>query len=130
MKKLIAIAAILLSILGIQNTYAQKNITFKTDTIKVLGNCETCKARIEKAAKQAGASTANWNADNQLLAFSYESVKTTSLHIQKAIASVGHDTPNFLSTQKAYDKLPGCCQYDRKPAIEVLKKDTLNVSKP
>jgi periplasmic mercuric ion binding protein len=127
MKKLIAIVAILLSILGIQNTYAQKNQTLKTETIKVLGNCETCKARIEKAAKLAGASTATWTADNQLLAFSYEDVKTTSLTIQKAIAAAGHDTPNFLSTQNAYNKLPGCCQYNRKPAAEALK-DTLKAT--
>ena len=86
----------------------------KTVTIKVNGNCETCQARIEKAAKVSGVSKASWNKDTKLLTLAYDPSKVTSDDIQKKIAAVGHDTEKYKADDKAYTKLPGCCQYDRK----------------
>lgn len=86
----------------------------KTESIKVYGNCETCQARIEKAAKVDGVSKANWDSKTQMLALVYDPSKTTSDDIQKKIAAVGHDTEKFKADDKAYAKLPGCCKYDRK----------------
>jgi hypothetical protein len=37
--------------------------TVKTETFQVLGNCGMCQTIIERAARQAGASQASWNAD-------------------------------------------------------------------
>lgn len=85
----------------------------KTDNVKVLGNCESCKSRIEKAAKAAGATKADWNDETQILSVTYDDAGTSLLSIEKGIAAVGHDTRDVKATNVAYDKLHSCCQYDR-----------------
>jgi mercuric ion binding protein len=85
----------------------------KTDTIKVWGNCETCKGKIEKAAIAAGASAAEWNDETKLLVVSYDASKTSNLDIQGKIASAGYDTQDAKATEAAYKKLEKCCQYKR-----------------
>lgn len=84
-----------------------------TDSVKVLGNCESCKARIEKAAKQAGAAKADWSDKTQVLTVSYDDASTSLLAIEKQIAFAGHDTRDVKATTQAYEKLHSCCQYDR-----------------
>ena len=90
----------------------------KTDTVKVWGNCDDCKSKIEKAAAKAGASTASWSDETYLLAVNYDETKTSVLDIEKAIAAVGYDTQDVKADDAAYKKLPKCCQYDRKPATK------------
>jgi mercuric ion binding protein len=111
-------AALLVAILSI-NSFAQKldnskTITTKTETIKISGNCDLCKARIEKAAKIDGVSKADWNQEAKVLTLVYDPSKVKSDDVQKKIASVGYDTEKFKADDKAYNSLPGCCQYDRK----------------
>ena len=84
-----------------------------TDTVKVLGNCESCKARIEKAAKTAGATKADWSEKTQVLTVSYDDANTNLLSVEKQIAMAGHDTRDIKATELAYNKLHSCCQYDR-----------------
>jgi len=86
----------------------------KTETIKVWGNCNMCKAHIEKAAKTEGVSNASWNKDSKLLTLVYDPSKIKSDDIQKKITAVGYDTEKFKGDDKAYAKLDACCQYDRK----------------
>ncbi len=86
----------------------------KTDSCTVYGNCGMCKSRIEKAVKSEGASTATWNKDTKMLTVTYDVSKTSMEAIQKKVASVGHDTDLFTAPDKVYDKLHGCCKYDRK----------------
>lgn len=86
----------------------------KTETLKVWGECESCQARIEKAAKVEGVSKANWNKETKLLTLVYDPSKIKSDDILKKIAAVGHDTEKFKADDKAYAKLPACCQYERK----------------
>jgi len=93
---------------------AQKTPILKSETIKVWGNCETCKKRIENAAKSAGATTAMWNEDSQLLDLSYDAGKTSGKKIQEKIAASGHDTQDETANINRYDALPGCCKYRRK----------------
>ena len=112
MKALQLSIAILLSIFSINTIAAQA----KAETIKVWGNCEMCKAKIEKAAKAAGAKTANWSDESLLLKVTYDSKKTTNPKIQQAIANAGYDTQDYTADVTAYKRLPGCCQYDRKNA--------------
>lgn len=88
----------------------------KTESIKVWGNCETCEARIEKAAKVNGVTKATWDSKTQMLSLVYDPSKTNSDDIQKKIATVGHDTEKYKADDKAYAKLPGCCKYDRAAA--------------
>lgn len=33
--------------------------------------------------------------------------------IQKAIAKVGHDAGKHKASDEVYDRLPGCCKYER-----------------
>ena len=87
----------------------------KTDTVKVWGNCEECKNKIEKAATSAGADVANWSDETYLLVVNYDASKTSSLDIQKSVAAVGYDTQDVKAEDAAYKKLPKCCQYERKP---------------
>src|SRR5215216_4383624 len=77
----------------------------KTDTIKVWGNCETCKGKIEKAAIAAGAATADWNDETKSLVVSYDASKTSNIDIQKKIASAGYDAQDVKATEAAYKKL-------------------------
>lgn len=85
----------------------------KTETLKVSGECGSCKKKIESAAKKAGATYAVWDVDSKELTIKYNSTSTNNAKIQKAIADVGYDTPDFKATDEAYNKLDGCCQYDR-----------------
>jgi periplasmic mercuric ion binding protein len=114
MKTLHIYAAIFFSIFALNFSNAQT--TVKKETIKVWGNCSMCKSTIEKAAKKAGASAASWNEDSKELKVSYTSNKTSSVKIQQAIAKSGYDTQDFTANDKVYNKLHGCCQYDRKAA--------------
>jgi Cu(I)/Ag(I) efflux system membrane fusion protein len=80
--------------------------------IKVSGNCEMCKDRIETAAKTvAGVELANWDIETKMLHVNFDSSKTNSDEIQKAIAKVGHDTEKFKASDEVYKNLPECCLY-------------------
>ena len=85
----------------------------KTETFNESGNCGMCKARIEKTAKAAGATEASWDESTKNLTVTYSSSTTNTAKIQKEIAEVGHDNVGFKSTSEVYNKLPGCCKYDR-----------------
>jgi len=87
--------------------------TTKTESIKVQGNCGMCKTRIEKTAKLDGVSKAEWNKDTKVLTLVYDPSKVKSDDVQKKIAAVGHDTEKYKADTKVYDKLPGCCKYER-----------------
>ena len=84
-----------------------------TETFKVNGNCGMCKSKIEKAAKDAGAKDATWNADTKDLTVTFKSSTTNTAKIQQKIAEVGYDNVGFKATTESYDKLHGCCKYDR-----------------
>jgi mercuric ion binding protein len=85
----------------------------KTETIPVSGNCGMCKTTIEKAAKKAGATSADWNVDSKNLTVKYNSSTTNAAKIQQSIATVGYDTRDFKATDGSYNKLHACCQYAR-----------------
>lgn len=114
MKSLIFSLTLLLGSIITTSVTAQS--VLKNETVKVWGNCETCKKHIEKAAKTAGASTASWNEESKELQLSYNSLKTSSQKIQQSIANAGYDTRDFKGKKSAYNKLDKCCRYDRKGA--------------
>lgn len=86
----------------------------KTDTIKVSGECGMCKSRIQKALKLEGISSAIWDTETKLLTVTYSSDKLSNDDIQKKVAAVGHDTEKYKAVDVVYNKLPGCCKYERK----------------
>lgn len=94
---------------SIVSVNAQQVVTQK---IKVSGNCEMCQGKIEKAAKSvSGVSAASWNKKDKVLTVSFDSAKTNSDAVQKAVANVGYDTEKYKATNEAYNKLPSCCHY-------------------
>ena len=112
MKTKIASLSVVLLLLGAFSISGQ---TVKTDKIKVYGNCDMCKERIEKAATSvSGVSKATWDDKTKFLALTYNPAKTTSQKVQVAIAKVGHDTEGEKASDNAYKALPQCCQYERK----------------
>ena len=83
--------------------------------IEVNGNCEQCQNRIQKAAYSvSGVKSASWSVETHELSLILNEEKTTILVVKKAIAKVGHDTDEVKAIVESYDKLPGCCQYERK----------------
>ncbi len=90
----------------------------KTETFKVSGNCGMCKNKIEKAAKDAGAKSATWDAETKDLTVTYKSSTTNAAKIQEKIATVGYDNAGAKATKEAYDRLHGCCKYDRAATTE------------
>ncbi len=115
MKYLSIVAVLLFGVFTSNSTYAQNKIA--SDTIKVWGNCGMCKTTIEKSAKAAGAKTAVWNEDSKDLIVSYAAAKTSSNKIQEAVANAGYDTQDLTAPVEVYNKLHGCCQYERKEAV-------------
>ena len=79
----------------------------------VRGNCVSCKTRIEKAAKTAGAEAADWNAETQTVTLDFNPAKTSADAILKMIADVGHDNEKYTASDSVYKNLPDCCLYDR-----------------
>lgn len=109
--KIFSITVLFLSLASI--SFAQKN---QKESFKVSGNCEMCKAKIEKAAKAAGASFAEWDVDTKMLTVKYNASSTNTAAIQQKIAETGYDTPQVKAADEAYNKLPRCCKYTREAA--------------
>jgi periplasmic mercuric ion binding protein len=109
MKKIILFALLVLPLFAL----AQGNTKSQ---IKVSGNCGMCKTRIENAAKVPGVTSATWSQETKMLSLEYNERRVKLDDIHKRIADAGHDTEKAKATDQAYDKLPGCCKYDRKTA--------------
>ena len=85
-----------------------------SQSIFVAGNCDMCKARIEKTTKEiSGITEAYWNKDTKLLQVHFIENTTSLKKIEKEIAKSGHDTKNFKAKKSDYDALPACCQFER-----------------
>jgi len=81
-------------------------------TFHVSGNCDMCKARIEKAAKSVeGVKSAYWDEKSRKIHVGYDEMKTDPTKIGASIARAGHDTEKIKADDKVYDALPECCKY-------------------
>ena len=96
----------------------------KTETFQVSGNCGMCEAKIEKAAKDAGATYAEWNKDTKIITVKYKSSNSNLAKIQKGIADAGYDNVGATAKEETYNNLHGCCKYDR-----TLQSTSANESK-
>jgi mercuric ion binding protein len=106
--KVLPVLALMMTVASI--SFGQKT---KTETFKVSGNCGMCKSKIEKAAKEAGVSYASWDVDKKEITIKYNSSSTNTAKVQQQIAAIGYDNAGAKATKEAYDKLHGCCKYDR-----------------
>ncbi|WP_367753827.1 DUF3347 domain-containing protein [Flavobacterium sp. WC2430] len=109
LKKTVITIALLLSVV-VSNAQI-KNV--KTATVKIFGNCDICKASIEKAGNLKKVASVDWNKDTKMATITYDAKKTNEDEILKRIALVGYDNPKFLAPEDAYNKLSDCCLYDR-----------------
>jgi mercuric ion binding protein len=85
-----------------------------TEAFTVYGNCNMCKQRIEGVLKDVtGIFSAEWDVESKQITVRYNPDLITLNNIHKKINSTGHDTDRFQAEDKAYNDLPGCCQYSR-----------------
>lgn len=113
--------AMLFALATIQSVTAQsdkldrfKDRSITTSSIKVYGECGSCKKRIENALTVEGVRSAEWNTGDQFLTVQYNAKNITLDKIHSLVAGVGHDTDKIKATDMAYQKLPDCCHYPRK----------------
>ncbi|MGX5817121.1 heavy-metal-associated domain-containing protein [Chitinophaga lutea] len=106
MKKILLAA---FALLGTTAAFAQSG----KDSLKVYGNCNMCKKRIEKAAKTDGVTAATWNVQTKMLQLTFDPAKTSADAVARKIAAAGHDSDKHKAQDSVYNALPGCCQYDR-----------------
>ena len=109
-KSILLLATVFLS----STAHSQSQINnAKTAIVKVYGNCGMCETTIEKAANKSKVSKADWNEETKMATITYDSIKTNVDVVLKNIALAGYDNQSFLAPDAAYNKLPGCCKYER-----------------
>ncbi len=84
-------------------------------SMKVFGNCTSCKERIELALDAPGIKSADWNIDSKELKLVYNSDKISIDEIHQLIAKAGHDTEKIKAPDSIYNTLPDCCLFREKP---------------
>jgi copper chaperone CopZ len=100
----------------------------KTEKFEVKGNCGMCETRIEKAALSVdGVSKADWDKETKKLEVVFDDKKVDVHKIHMAVAKVGHDTKMHKAKDEVYNKLPGCCKYDRQKTEK--SKDAIKTKK-
>ena len=107
---------LILTVVFVQLTgFAQSEGAVKTETLefKVYGNCGMCKSRIEKALKVNGVESASWNKDTKMAKVEFNSDKISVNQLHQLVAEAGHDTEIITAENEVYDKLHGCCKYER-----------------
>ena len=108
---IVVLVASIFSLRGIAQEKKSKN---KKVELKVAGNCEMCEKRIEKAAFSVkGVKSADWHIDHKDIHLIIDENKCSVEDVAKAIASVGHDTELIKAKDEDYEKLHGCCLYNR-----------------
>jgi copper chaperone CopZ len=120
-------AIILMSVVGLLSaTLAQAQIkNAKTETVKVYGNCGMCETSIEKAGSKTKIYKTDWDVDTKMATITYDSKQTSADAVLKSIALSGYDNLSYLAPDDVYNKLHGCCKYDReKKAVAQIDANT------
>lgn len=121
MKKLIILPLVLVSFFSSVTAKTPTTSTpsgvlhMDTASFKVYGNCGMCKKRIEGALSEVkGVEKASWDVKSKVLTVKFDPHVISLKTIKEKIAAAGHDTDETTADDNVYNKLPGCCQYDRK----------------
>jgi mercuric ion binding protein len=115
MKNLKIAFASLFAVISLAFISHAKPMHDETTTFKVYGNCEMCKKRIETALKaNKSILSANWNVETKMATVTFDPHMINADDVQKIVADAGHDTDKVKAKDAVYNKLTGCCQYDRK----------------
>lgn len=119
MRKTIGTVIIMLTMIA-TSAYAGNE---KKETFAVKGNCGMCEKTIEKAAKNVeGVTEADWDVKAKKITVTYDESKTNLDTIHKAIADTGYDTDKVKAKDEVYNKLHGCCKYEREDCTTEKKK--------
>src|SRR5690606_41468132 len=86
------IIAFLILVFSAAFVYAADQKDIATQTLKVEGNCNMCKKRIEDAAYIKGVKRAEWDKESKMLTVVYRPSKTDVAKIEKSISGAGHNT--------------------------------------
>ncbi len=108
MKNILLMLPFFFAVISTQAKEKAEQIQFKVN-----GNCDMCKARIEKAAKINGVKSAEWDEQTHFIIVKFMPSKTNKTAIQQHIAAAGYDTEDVIASDEAYGALPQCCQYTR-----------------
>lgn len=112
MKNILLMLMLMIGLSTLAQDKKNKNAKYN---VEVNGNCEMCKKRIEKAAFSVpGVKMAQYHIDDKTLHLVINEEKCLVTTVELAIAKAGHDTKNVKATNEDYEKLHGCCQYERK----------------
>ena len=87
-----------------------------------------CKSKIETAGTLKKVAKVEWNKDTKMATLTYDSTKTTQDEILKRIALAGYDSDKFLAPDDVYEKLHGCCQYEREAKVAVTSDAKTGIS--
>lgn len=106
---ILAVSAFLLSC---GNEAPKEGETSKSFT--VYGNCGMCEKSIEGSLSDVeGIRVADWNKEDDQLSVIFTSDVISLDEIKQKVADVGYDSDSHRAKEEVYNKLPGCCQYDR-----------------
>jgi len=83
--------------------------------IKVYGNCNMCKKRIETALYVRGVKSAKWDSKTQLAHVVYKPSQVSVENLYNNLTHAGHDVEKLKAGDAIYNSLPACCHY-REPA--------------
>lgn len=103
----------LFSILGLFIFHFYFNQNIEKQEFKVKGNCNMCKSRIEQTSQKAGANSAHWDLEHQILELEISTEYSSFDKILKQIAEAGHDNERYTASEETYNNLPECCLYER-----------------
>jgi len=97
-----------------QNHKTHHKTEVKKEVFTVYGNCGMCEKTIEGSLKDiAGVTLADWDKETDQMTVSFNSDLITLDSIKQKIADVGYDSDTHRAKDSVYNKLPGCCQYER-----------------
>lgn len=113
MKKQVFVAGLAIALSSCGGTEVS-NENSESAEFMVYGNCGMCEKTIEGSlAGVNGVFEADWNPDDDMIAVSFDTTVISLNEIKQKIADVGYDSENHRASDEVYNKLPGCCQYDR-----------------
>ena len=102
------------SVSDLSNQLATKTDTTVTKTFMVYGNCGMCEKTIEGSLKNVeGVTLADWDKETDQMKVTFNSDLINLDAIKQRIADVGYDSETHRAKEEVYNKLPGCCQYER-----------------
>lgn len=88
--------------------------TLTTASVKVYGECGSCKHRIQNALRVEGIETAHWDENTGFLIVQFNDKIIHLDKIQTLVAAVGHDTEKVKASDTVYNALPDCWHNPRK----------------